>query len=105
MWRHQHVSGDELRSVHELHHRIVLLPSVPRHVSDHDLRGSRVLCRNLRLPCSNRESSSTRLAAVPGLAAVPWTAAGRADAVHARPQSRVVTQESLVNAKELRVCT
>jgi hypothetical protein len=47
---YQHVSGDELRSVHELHHLIVLLLSVPRHVAGLDLylSGSRVLRRNLR---------------------------------------------------------
>ena len=43
---HQYVSGDDLRSVHELHHRNVLLLSVPCH--DHALPRSRVLHHDLR---------------------------------------------------------
>ena len=50
------MSGDDLRSVHELHHLNVLLQPVL--CRDHALPRSRVLRRDLRLSGSNRESGS-----------------------------------------------
>ena len=64
------MSGDDVRSVHELYH-LNVLQSVRRHVSDcefdHAVRGSRVLRRYIRssgsIQC--RSSGSTRLGPIP----------------------------------------
>jgi hypothetical protein len=60
------VSGNDVRSVHELHHFNVLQLSVRRHNCefDHAVRGSRVRRRYLRVSGSI-QPGSTRLGPIP----------------------------------------